>query len=1093
MEPKAPTITSPLPMQKVPQDLLLDGRLLFLMFTLLVVTARQAAPQEVEVVIDAAHRLFAVRWLTPVGESGLDLGVVSREDGVRLFVRPQAGPLLPPTAFTPVKRVELSDTIILSIDREELPYDLDGRLASGDAVRSVAFPIEQETARVLGVLCASGMHDGAAAGDGGETLEEKAERLCPGGNCGDFLRDSIEQLQRVLRAIGHDAAADKLESFDVYDRYCVDVEREVTTPGECQVLYYSSPLGSKLYIAPENLCKPNAAGRIAAHAALYALVTRYGYDVELAGLLLLIGISIDDQSDRHRQRAKAAMKRLSKIFRSASRGVPLPLACIPESMEAVYCYDPENPNESVRRLREKLESMEDLGESFDNLSEEEQEAAVRAILGHLRTIQILAETGQWAALAASYGLSRECVDVPLGKWIADIENLVAEEAADVFPDDLDDDGLSDIAHARVTADGVGGVAFQRGAGDGSFTSSGFVEVPGGVHRLRSGDLDGDSLPDLVVAGPDGLIHSLLRSGPALSDYSLATVEVEAQAVDLALSGTRPDQTLDLLVADGAAQRIHVLLGAGDGTFEPTLQPDGDGFLPAGLALRGMAVADLNRDGFPDVLAYADGLLDPALPGTLLVFLGRWDGVAYLGGPVAEYSFDASIDDIAVADLDDDGALDVVVSLPAVDRVARLRGDGEGELAIEEPIFVVEPGVLVVDDLDDSGLPDIVAAQRAGSTVAVIIDPGLEESPTPGYHPTGEGPSALGLADIDGDGDLDVVTACPKSSEITFLRNASAGPPVDCDEDGTLDTCRLAVDQRRDCDGDATLDTCEIAAEPMLDVDGNGVLDACESRFLLIEPSLLQTFVPGSGEQTVVIPLVLEQRPPDGTPLYPIEGLALSYACDPDAIVPMAIQLAPAFEALVESDGVHVETIVEESGFRLEIAIDPDVTELPPDLLEPVFEVAQILLRAREGAEKPDGLVTQLWLNDAGSSRAPAPPPFFVDSGGGRSPIAADDILIALRPVSEGAAFRRGDADGSGFVELTDGVRVLGFLFLGDAPLSCADAGDTNDDGELELTDAISIFVWLFLGGPSPVSPGPLLCGPDVGDDSLPSCVDDTCS
>ena len=83
-------------------------------------------------------------------------------------------------------------------------------------------------------------------------------------------------------------------------------------------------------------------------------------------------------------------------------------------------------------------------------------------------------------------------------------------------------------------------------------------------------------------------------------------------------------------------------------------------------------------------------------------------------------------------------------------------------------------------------------------------------------------------------------------------------------------------------------------------------------------------------------------------------------------------------------------------------------------------------------------------------------------------------------------FIRGDADESGAHDLTDGVRILNFLFLGGAASRCRDAMDSNDTGSLDLTDGVYMFNWLFLGGPQPLPPFP---GPGVDPtpDNLPEC------
>ena len=60
-------------------------------------------------------------------------------------------------------------------------------------------------------------------------------------------------------------------------------------------------------------------------------------------------------------------------------------------------------------------------------------------------------------------------------------------------------------------------------------------------------------------------------------------------------------------------------------------------------------------------------------------------------------------------------------------------------------------------------------------------------------------------------------------------------------------------------------------------------------------------------------------------------------------------------------------------------------------------------------------------------------------------------------------FVRGDADGSGGVDLSDAIRILGVLFLGSDDLPCDEAGDVDWDFELAITDAILILGHLFLG------------------------------
>lgn len=121
-----------------------------------------------------------------------------------------------------------------------------------------------------------------------------------------------------------------------------------------------------------------------------------------------------------------------------------------------------------------------------------------------------------------------------------------------------------------------------------------------------------------------------------------------------------------------------------------------------------------------------------------------------------------------------------------------------------------------------------------------------------------------------------------------------------------------------------------------------------------------------------------------------------------------------------------------------------------------------------------------------------------DQGGGRSALESADggIIVAgfvqtLRKKNDVLViklwperpFLRGDLNDDAVVDLTDAIYLLGWLFLGGKPPSCADAADANDDCRIDISDASSILNFLFLGGgdltPHPIpalDPTPDLAG-----------------
>ena len=107
-------------------------------------------------------------------------------------------------------------------------------------------------------------------------------------------------------------------------------------------------------------------------------------------------------------------------------------------------------------------------------------------------------------------------------------------------------------------------------------------------------------------------------------------------------------------------------------------------------------------------------------------------------------------------------------------------------------------------------------------------------------------------------------------------------------------------------------------------------------------------------------------------------------------------------------------------------------------------------------------------------------------------ISAAEVAEIIGGEPPTTVFRRGDVDGVDVINLTDGVFLLNFLFLGGGAPPCADAADANDDGALNITTGVYIFNWLFLGGPLPPAPGPGACGPDTTADELDCANYDNC-
>jgi len=225
------------------------------------------------------------------------------------------------------------------------------------------------------------------------------------------------------------------------------------------------------------------------------------------------------------------------------------------------------------------------------------------------------------------------------------------------------------------------------------------------------------------------------------------------AVDLRKIGV-----LDLVIAEADSQTIGVLLGNGDGTFAPEV-----GYFLPGLPLC-LDVADLNADGHLDIVA---GIVGGQAAGPLVTLLG--DGTGKFGDPITR-AVDAITGSYATTtviakDLNGDGIPDLVVvdMGDVVPGAHSYLGRGDGTFKHASYFFETFDFIFVsnvaLGDLDEDGCVDAVTTE-ALALVRIFkgtCDGSFAGFPNVNTVGAGDAGVAIALADMDGDGHLDVVT------------------------------------------------------------------------------------------------------------------------------------------------------------------------------------------------------------------------------------------------------------------------------------------------------------------------------------------------
>ena len=225
--------------------------------------------------------------------------------------------------------------------------------------------------------------------------------------------------------------------------------------------------------------------------------------------------------------------------------------------------------------------------------------------------------------------------------------------------DLNEDGLPDVVTADQAFDDV---AVLLSDGMGGF----FPQVRFGVGRsprgLVCGDLDQDGNLDVVTVNfTDDTLSILRGNGDGTFMVAPVTITVQDQPVSVAVGLLDTDQMLDIAV--GSSSRIKIFLGIGGFAF--TAAPD--------LSVRGtpLGIADLDDDGNADLIAAGSS-------NTVQVFWGIGDGsFTTIGGPLGVGSSPSSV---AAGDVDEDGAMDLLVSNSLTNDISLLRGLGARQFA-----------------------------------------------------------------------------------------------------------------------------------------------------------------------------------------------------------------------------------------------------------------------------------------------------------------------------------------------------------------------------------------------------------------------------
>jgi hypothetical protein len=245
----------------------------------------------------------------------------------------------------------------------------------------------------------------------------------------------------------------------------------------------------------------------------------------------------------------------------------------------------------------------------------------------------------------------------------------------------------------------------------------------------------------------------LASSPVLFLPAVTHASGGYKTIALAVADLNGDGKPDVVVANYCdtgclAGSVGVLLGKGNGAFQPVMLYGSGGYGPTAVA-----IADVNGDGKPDVVV--------ANSGNVSVLLGNGDGTFQAAAAISGGS-----SGLAIADVNGDGKLDLIALglgtcyITCTDgSVSVLLGNGNGtfQSAVPYDSGGVSPFSVAVADVNGDGKPDLLVANSGNVSVLLGNGDGSFQAALV-YGSGGRAADSVAVADVNGDGKPDLLVA-----------------------------------------------------------------------------------------------------------------------------------------------------------------------------------------------------------------------------------------------------------------------------------------------------------------------------------------------
>lgn len=286
--------------------------------------------------------------------------------------------------------------------------------------------------------------------------------------------------------------------------------------------------------------------------------------------------------------------------------------------------------------------------------------------------------------------------------------MPAVRAGELLIDDYDRDGRPDLLVTEPSGF-MGGAMLYRGVGGGRLAAAVATAHFTAGESAALGDLDGDGLSDLVLDGGNtGYMYGAKGNGRGGFTKMEQFAPIYAEFTDLKLADLDHDGKLDLVSLRNRGA-IAVMKGQGNGAFSAAVE------YPTVQIMQSFQLADLDEDGNLDMIWANNSIYVRSIS----VRMGQHGGTF---GPIRSYEAGTGSWNVAVADLDQDGRLDVVTTNSSSNTITVLHGDGRGAFGPPRQFGAAYgSSPIAVGDWNGDSRPDLAVGGRR--TIVLLLSEG----------------------------------------------------------------------------------------------------------------------------------------------------------------------------------------------------------------------------------------------------------------------------------------------------------------------------------------------------------------------------------